>query len=245
MLLPKWKHWVMGSDVHGDMQETEAVRVFHKFNREVKPEIRWFLGDLWDFRPLRRGADEEEKREAMNGDFNAGMRFIREFKPTAMALGNHCMRLWHLSRKRNGIMSEHADILINKFEKYMGGINALVVPYASHMGILQYGHLKGAHGYKIGVNAARMQAQVFGAIHVGHGHGIQCANIEGLENRIGRMIGCLCQLYMPYSHTNTAQLMHRHGFAHGVVNTKTGDYFSLQAESINGNWIIPTEMRQF
>lgn len=245
MLLPKWKHWVMGSDVHGDRQDKSAVKVFHAFNREVQPEIRWFLGDLWDFRPLRKGADEEEKREAMNDDFNAGMRFIREFKPTAFARGNHDERLWKLRDLNKGIMSEHAAHLITRAENFLDENSVVMLPYRSDQGILQQGHLKGAHGYKIGVNAARMQAQVFGAIHVGHGHGIQSANIEGIQNRIGRMIGCLCDLYMPYSHANTAQLMHRHGFAHGVVNIQTGEYFSFQAESINGKWIIPTEMRDF
>lgn len=245
MLLPKWKHWVMGSDLHGDMQDPQAVRVFHKFNREVQPEIRWFLGDLWDFRPLRRGADEEEKRQEMGGDFNAGMRFIREFKPTEMALGNHDMRLWYLSRKRKGIMSEYADSLIARFDNYMNGIGARVAPYASHNGQLKIGHLKGVHGFAAGINASRRHAQAFGAVHTGHGHGIQVSPVEGMDNRIGRMIGCLCDLYMEYSHNTLGQLLHRHGFAHGVVNTKTGDYFSLQAESINGKWIIPTEMREF
>lgn len=245
MLLPKWKHWVMGSDLHGDMQDKQSVKVFHAFNREVQPEIRWFLGDLFDFRAIREKANEEEKREGMLEDFNAGMRFIRTFRPTEMALGNHDMRLWLLRLKNKGIMSEYAGSLINRFEKYMGGIGVKVLPYASHQNTLKLGHLKAVHGFAAGINASRRHAQAFGAVHAGHGHGIQVSPVEGIDNRIGRMIGCLCDLYMPYGHNTLGQLLHRHGFAHGVVNTQTGDYFSLQAESINGKWIIPTEMKEF
>lgn len=245
MLLPKWKHWVMGSDVHGDMQDKAAVSVFHKFCRDVKPEIRWFLGDLWDFRPLRKKADEEEKRELMREDFNAGMRFIREFKPTEFARGNHDERLWKLRDANKGIISEYAGELIGRVDKFLEQTDCRMVPYGSHVGLLKIGHLQGVHGYATGIGATRKHAQVYGAVHTGHGHGVQSATIESLNPRTARMIGCLCELYMPYSEATMGQLMHSHGFAHGAVHTKTGDYVSFQAQAINGTWIIPTDMREY
>ena len=53
-----------GFDVHGDQQDKKACEVFFKFAKDWKPEIRVMGGDLFDFRPLRKKASEDERLPA-------------------------------------------------------------------------------------------------------------------------------------------------------------------------------------
>ena len=80
--MSNWTRFIAGFDVHGDKQNKAACEVFFRFMKDWKPEIRVMGGDLFDFRPLRRKASEEEKRESMREDFEAGMGFLKRMRPT-------------------------------------------------------------------------------------------------------------------------------------------------------------------
>ena len=44
--MTNWAHFIVASDLHGDMQESSAVNALRKFCREWKPTLRIFAGDL-------------------------------------------------------------------------------------------------------------------------------------------------------------------------------------------------------
>jgi hypothetical protein len=48
------------SDFHGDRHDPVAGRV-QDVRGGLQADAPWFLGDLWDFRALRVGADRDEK----------------------------------------------------------------------------------------------------------------------------------------------------------------------------------------
>jgi hypothetical protein len=52
--------FVAASDFHGDRHDPAALKGFKSFVEDFKPALRWFLGDLWDFRAIRVGADADE-----------------------------------------------------------------------------------------------------------------------------------------------------------------------------------------
>jgi predicted phosphodiesterase len=236
-----WDRWAIFSDNHGDCQDPKAIRAATKFLDLWKPTIRIHAGDNWDFRPLRRKASEEEKRELMRADFDAGMKFFKVFKPTHFLRGNHDERLWDLAKENKGIMSEYARSLIAEAKNTLDKFGSKMLPYEKRKGVLKLGKLRVIHGYCHGVTAARRSAQAYGSVFMGHAHSIQSSSIEGLDNRVGHIIGCLCLLDMDYSRATMASLVHRHGFRFGVIHRKSGIYQSWQAESINGTWIIPTD----
>lgn len=240
-----WERFIIGSDSHGDMVDPEALKVFKKFNVDYQAKHRWHLGDIWDFRPFRGKASEEERREPMLHDFNEGMKFLKWYKPTQVTLGNHDDRLWKMWLANKGPMSDYAGLLANRAQNLFKSLKTEVKPYRSDQGIISLGHMNGIHGYDTGPFAAKRAAESYGCVFMGHGHGIQTANLPTIKNIIGRMIGCLCNLYMEYGHTKRAQLMHRHGFVFGEVNRKTGDFFSHQAECINGVWRIPSGWKEY
>lgn len=75
--MSNWTRFIAGFDVHGDKQNKAACEVFFKFAKDWKADIRVMGGDLFDFRPIRRKASEDEKRESMREDFEAGIGFLK------------------------------------------------------------------------------------------------------------------------------------------------------------------------
>lgn len=234
-----YKKFLIGWDIHGDNQDTEANRAFFKFAKLYKPDIRVCGGDLWDFRAIRKKASEEEKRDSMLKDFQKGKEWLMEFKPNYFLRGNHDERLWDLAQEDRGVISDFAYQGTQEISNLMRKINCHMFPYDRIKGVLRIGSLKVIHGFVGGVTAARRTAMAYGSILMGHGHGISHCSIESVDNRMGRMCGCLCKLDMPYLRASLGAMTHRHGFAYGVVSD-TGKYHVVQAERVGNKWLLPT-----
>lgn len=234
--LPNYRRFVAVADNHGDMVDKEAARAFHGFCDDWKPEIRIHLGDCFDFRPLRRKADKEERRESMIGDFEAGKEFLERFKPEVFISGNHDQRLPDLAAQGNGILSDYAQKCVNEIEALGKAVGFRILPYHKRLGVYRIGSLKCIHGFMCGITAARRTALTYGSVIMGHGHAIDHQTIEGLEPRMGRMIGCLVKLDMEYNRASIGSLRHAHGWLAGVVNEKTGEYHCQQIQRIGDKW---------
>jgi hypothetical protein len=180
----------------------------------------------------------------MRHDFDAGMKFFKLLQPTHFLRGNHDERLWDLMKSNQGILSEYAGSLVREADTLLRSMGTRMLPYDKRHGVLEIGKLRGIHGYCSGINAARRSALAYGSVISGHNHGIQVASIEGLDNRVGRIVGCLCVLNMEYSRATMASLVHRHGFAYGVIHKRSGLYHIWQAEEIEGSWIFPSDIQE-
>jgi hypothetical protein len=237
----RYKKWVACADYHGDKHDRRAAALFREFVRFYRPSRRWFLGDLFDFRPWRVGADEEERRERIAEDFEAGIDFMAWYRPHVITLGNHDIRLWD-TRDRGGPMADFADSLIKRFEKLAECLGVRVLPYDKRKGVHREGRLKMAHGFFDGTTAARQMAQSYGSILFGHGHAIDVATTPGPEPRAGRMIGCLCRLDFRYNRSHVATLRQRHGWAYGTL-FKNGMYQAFQAEVIGQHAVVAERIK--
>lgn len=237
-----WVKFIAVFDNHGDVCDTNAVSKMFDFKENYwKPKIVIHGGDNFDFRPLRKKASEEERRDSMIEDFDAGMNFLKRLKPTYFLRGNHDQRLWDLSQEDRGVISDFAFKGTQEIESELDKMKCHMLPYDKRKGVLRLGHLKIIHGYLCGVTAARRTAQIYGSVCMGHGHAIQQASIEGLEQRTGIMGGCLCRLDLDYTRASTGSLAWEHGFLYGLLNEKTGHYVVYQARKIDHKWILPTE----
>ena len=235
-----YKRFVYVSDTHGDCIDPKAERAFFKFLAEYNPQIRIHGGDLWDMRPLRRGACEEEKREKLRNDFDCGIEFLSRYRPTNMLLGNHDIRLWNLARDGFGLQQEYAQNLVGEAEGVFAKLKCPVLPYDKRLGVLQIGKLKAIHGYATGPYAARRQAQAYGNVLAGHTHDIASCSIEDVTAHTCHICGCLALLDMPYNSTQIGALRHRQGWGMGVINTRTGIFHFAQVEGVNGKFVYPT-----
>ena len=235
-----WKTFCFVSDVHGDQQDPQAVKAFYRFCDDFRPSIRIMGGDLFDMRPLRRGASEEEKREKLMTDFNCGLEFLRKYQPTNLLLGNHDIRLWNMARDGFGITQEYATGLVNVVEALCAKMKCPVLPYDKRKGVLSIGKLKAIHGYATGPHAARRQAQAYGNVLAGHTHDIASCTIEDVTAHTCHICGCLALLDMPYNSTQIGALRHRQGWGMGVINTRTGIFHFAQVEGVEGRFVYPT-----
>lgn len=212
--------FVAAGDLHGDRQDITAVRAFKKFVKEFDPKKRIFLGDIWDFRAIREGAKKDEKRHSMQADFDAGMEFLKWYKPNVITLGNHDQRLWDLVEKdgvkKAGPLTDLAKLFISEFEELTASNSTTVLPFDKRRGIYKYNGQKFGHGFVGGKNAASEMAQVYGNIIFGHIHAVDVASEPGDEPRVARSVGCLCQLDMSYNRSHLTAMRQQHGWSYGA-----------------------------
>lgn len=240
-----WTPFVVAGDMHGAQQDPSAMKAFYNFCKLWKPKIRVLNGDLWDMVPLRRGAGADEQRESMLEDFDAGLDILTTFKPNVLLLGNHDVRLWNLRAKGTGIQRDFATTAIAKVEKVTEKLDCTILPYNNRDGIYSIGNLHVMHGFGSGLGMARRMVQAYGSLILGHLHTIDIVSVEGPHRRMGRLAGCLCKLDLDYANTTLANLRWQHGFAYGVVDTLSGNYFAWQAESVDGRWLMPEGIKEF
>jgi hypothetical protein len=224
------------------MQDAAAVNALSRFIREWKPKHRICLGDCWDFRALRTKASEEERRESLRADFDAGLAWLEDFAPTHdLLLGNHDIRLWDRAKLNNGPMADYCGELVTRVDASLARCRVGTRPYCKRLGVLRLGHLKLLHGFSCGVTAARQHALAYGSCLFGHVHSVDEASVPGLDRRVARSIGALCRLDYDYNRGSVNTLRHANGWAYGVIEDRTGEYQVWQAEGINGKYVVAKE----
>lgn len=242
----KWRRFVAATDIHGDKQDADSVNALWRFMEHWKPELKFCLGDVWDFRPLRNGAGPEERSESMQEDYESGLRFIERFfdgdGEKYLNLGNHDYRLWDWAETRRGVERDFAAGRVMIVEERLQQLGVKWVPYHKRHGVIKVGHLRLLHGFHCGVFAARQAAAIYGSCLMGHTHCVDEHHTPGLERRACRIIGALCKLDMEYNARQPNTLKQANGFAYGVINKLTGDYHVWQAESFGGEWIVPSDV---
>jgi hypothetical protein len=237
-----WSKFQIGFDIHGDEQDHSTCESFFEFQKVWKPDIKILGGDLWDLRPLRKKASDEEKRESMRNDFDMGMEWLKRFEPDFFLRGNHDERLWELAEADCGPRSDLAIIGIEKIEKEIKKMKCRMLPYHKSKGVLRIGHLKVLHGFFCGVYAARQHALVYGSCLFGHVHDITEHSIPGIERRVARCGGALCHLDLDYAARTPNTMRQANGWPYGIINKKNGNYFCWQAEKIGGKFMIPSDI---
>lgn len=234
--MSNWQKVLFASDLHGDQQYPAAVNALLEFSERWKPDVKIFGGDLWDFRPLRGKASEEERRDSIVRDFNDGMQFFQQWRPNYFLRGNHDERLWEKADEDNGIISDLCRKFSGDVESDLSKLKCAMRPYHKTRGLLQIGKVKFLHGFYAGVNAARRHALSYGSCVFGHVHSIDHQTIEHFEFTMARSAGCLCKLDMPYLDRSVGSLRHQHGFIALAIHRKTGLFHCQQMVNVAGSW---------
>lgn len=244
----KPRRFVVVGDSHGDMVDPVTQAALFAFIKDYRPEIRVHLGDAWDFRNLRKGASDDEKAASMQEDWEMGSEFLRKFfeggKENHFLRGNHDERLYNLQASATGVLRDYANEGVGKLEGTIQKSRARMLPYDSRLGVLEIGHLKAVHGYHAGVGACRQHAMIYGNVVVGHTHSIESAAVSSLEPAEARMIGCCCQIDLPYANKNTAKLRHANGFVYGLIFSD-GTYQIFQTRKLNNKFYAASQVNEY
>lgn len=231
--------WAACGDNHGDQVDPSTLAAYQDFNKWFKPDIRIHLGDNWDFRWLRRSASDEEKAQTVAADFEAGLDFIKWYKPTVFLNGNHDDRLRKLLDSTAGAQRELAGQWLDRISVALSGVAQF--PYCKRRGVYRLHDHAFIHGYGHGDNAAKMAAQAYGNVVMGHTHRIDSVRIVSPEDRYGYSAGCLCSLDMDYTRPNLGTLRHAHGWVYGVIVNRR--VVVWQARKYGNVWVLPSEAR--
>jgi len=241
-----WRRFCIVSDLHGDRQDVRAVTAFHAFCKDYKPERRILAGDVWDFRPIRKKAEDHERAESMRCDYEAGLNFIDEFRPQVFLLGNHDTRLWRVRDTATGIIKDSCDNIIQDIDKKMKRHKCAMLPYDKRQGVYPLGRLNVLHGFFCGKFAAKQHAEVYGTCAFGHTHACTEFNVPIFPNgKTAFNIGCLCDLNMEYDAARPNSLAQRHGWAYGVVDEATGDFILHLAKEVRGRYVASSEVQWY
>lgn len=244
----KGRKFIVCSDVHGDMQDPEAVAAIHHFIADFKPEIRVLAGDLWDFRNLRKGASDDEKAASLVDDWEAGMEFSGQFfkggNENHFLFGNHDDRIYQFAGSCVGVLRDYARDGIKRVEGHLRKVRAKHLPYDSALGVLNLGKLSIIHGFHAGMSAASQHARIYRNCLYGHCHVIESAPVAALEPAEAKCIGCMCIRDMDYANAKTGKLRWAQGFAYGLL-FEDGSYHLEQARKINGKFICSTDFRSY
>lgn len=242
-----WARWIAAGCIHGDQADASALRVLYDFTEEFKPTHRICLGDLFDFRPLRRNATAAERAEGVSRDWEAGLAFLRRWRPTAYVLGNHELRLWEAAESPvDGIVQDVARQAVKGIEDWCRAEGCTLIDYnVRHVYTL--GPLTFVHGMRAGKYApAHMAAAFPGQTVFAHTHSRGYARAETLDRREAWNVGCLRTLDPAYATTRHATLRWAHGFGYGGVDVDSGvAHVQLAAPDEDGVWRLMSSWREY
>lgn len=231
--------FIYASDLHGDQANQEAVNKLLEVSALIKPKIKVFGGDLFDFRAWRKGASIEDKCGNMQSDWQSGVQFIKLWRPTHLLLGNHDWRLYEKREDINADVSMLATQLVDQLQQVCKKIDCKIIPYGiEHR--LQFGKLAMLHGVNHGTNGLHSTAMNFGHVVMGHIHSVGVAPTTRSDRAVGYSAGCLCNPVMEYNQRQVATFRHTNGFIHGLLHPD-GSYDVAQAKKDmdSGRWTVP------
>lgn len=236
--------WI--SDTHGDKADPGTLAVFREVVESFRPVHRIHGGDAFDFRWLRRAARDDEKRETIEADVEAGCDLLGWYRPTVALLGNHDDRLTRAIASDTGHLKFLCSQLWDRIQAASPSTRWL--PYSARS-FYRLGDTVFIHGVGHGMNAVREAARVYGNVVCGHGHGMEMVSVPRVGDRgvfsIGRMMGCGCDLRMDYAAAALGALRWVHGFGWGWVNTETGSVSIHQAYEEAGEWFNLPDARTY
>lgn len=237
-----FKRFIVGADNHGDLVCPKAVKKFLDFTSDWKPHYRIHLGDFVDAAYLRNGAGQEEKAHGITDDFNQGMKFLEQYRPHILTLGNHCDRVWQTSHKQSdGFLREACADLANGAERRFKQMGIKWIPYQVSRSIqMPEGGPQLIHGFRSSVNPAKAHFDNWGPCIHGHVHTPDEYTARHINGSQAFSVGCLADISkLSYADRSPAKLGWRQGFLYGYINTKTGKWNAWNVKNEDGDWISP------
>jgi predicted phosphodiesterase len=228
-------------DTHGDHADPKTIDVILRFKKAWKPDLIIHGGDAFDFRRLRVGASEEERRESMGDDLAMGCDFLEKLKPHVWTRGNHCERIYLAAKSTDGDTRRLACQDIETIHKSLRG-DVKIIPYNKRK-VFRYADTNIFHGFYGGVNAAMQTARAYGKSIAGHVHRPDVASVPSLDRATCYLSGAGCRLNADYNARQPGTLAQQAGFIFGVKLHGSLTIYSATCEK--GIWLLPTGFEAF
>jgi hypothetical protein len=138
---------------------------------DFDPHERVCLGDLHDYAALRSGASgTADEFSDLELDFDAGIQWLRRYRPTKRVHGNHDHRIYKLLNDPRAKLALLAKAVTLSIQEVDDENETDVKPYHMRRGWFQFGDLLAGHGWMFNEHAVRDHAETFGKCVIAHLH---------------------------------------------------------------------------
>ncbi len=246
-----WKEFIIATDTHGELICPDYKKRILQFCKDHPKARRYHLGDFLDLPQLRRGAGDEDRAHSLREDIQAGIGFIREYRPEVMTLGNHDHRLFLLADSgRECLEVDFAKQLRDQILKELDHIGCKTLEYDVEKGWHEIGP-SGAksgpkligHGYVSSMYPAKVNCSHWGSTVTGHVHCFDYHQLDNLAHSESYVVGCgIGSIKQEYNRTHRRRLKHQVGFAYGVICDRSGEWILWNIKKTKeGKWLDPTK----
>lgn len=248
--MSKWKRFVAFGDTHGDMVHKPTLESLLQFIKEFKPHYKIHLGDLFDYRALRKGitAQESDAYDDLRNDTLMGHTILRETQPNVFLMGNHDHRIVRVMEEHsNGLMREAAATGIARLEETCRKTKTQIIPYHYNKGIYNIDNIYFTHGYTANQRSVAQHAEYFGnginsSVIMGHLHRVESMPGKSHGRATGYSVGCICNYEaMTYAAHRLATSMWEHAWCYGITSDKGHQIWI--ARKTGNEWILPMELK--
>lgn len=225
---------------HGGLADPKALDAVLRFRDKWKPDCVIHLGDAFDTTAFRSGAKgTSDESEPVRPDLDAGIQFLKSYRPNVLTCGNHEDRLWNLRSHPSAIVSELAMSIVTEIQTECERMKCKLIPYHFKQ-FHQLGDTKFFHGTLFNEMCCRDHAEAYGNCVFAHAHRPGMAYGRRFDSPLGVCVGTLLDpARANYAKSRRATLGWGQGFAWGeYCDTRTVTWLHVQPQN-QTEWVLP------
>lgn len=159
---------------HGSHINWDAAKWALDFAKDFNPQIRVHLGDAFDMTPFRSGAKgTNDEAASVKEDIDAAFKFLNEYRPNVLFMGNHEDRIFRMQDHYNGVIADNCQRIVSDIMGWGVKTKCEIVQYASivdHHSWRLFGDTLAGHGIMYGDNCTRDHVELLRGMSVIHAH---------------------------------------------------------------------------
>jgi len=237
-------------DNHGHLACDDTLDAIMEGVSRYKPKVRVHLGDNWDMTCLRKGIENGSKEaiDNLREDMDAGIKWIRRYRPTHFLFGNHEWRVYDLLHNTDSMSkARKAQDVIDEMKRELRAVGCKVIkPYDVRDCKITIEGIDFIHGMSHGKNALLKDQATYGTpgngFAMGHLHREEQLNYQHIEGGAAFLCGCAMDISLAnYALRRSATLRWQNGFLRFVTDGKKYKGYQIHRWD-SKHWVFDGEL---
>ena len=237
-------------DNHGHLACDDTLDAIMEGVSRYKPKVRVHLGDNWDMTCLRKGIENGSKEaiDNLREDMDAGIKWIRRYRPTHFLFGNHEWRVYDLLQNTDSMSkARKAQDVIDEMKRELRAVGCKVIkPYDVRDCKITIEGIDFIHGMSHGKNALLQDQSTYGTpghgFAMGHLHREEQLNYQHIEGGAAFLCGCAMDISLAnYALRRSATLRWQNGFLRFVSDGKKYKGYQIHRWD-SKHWVFDGEL---
>lgn len=237
-------------DNHGHLACDDTLDAIMEGVSRYKPKVRVHLGDNWDMTCLRKGIENGSKEaiDNLREDMDAGIKWIRRYRPTHFLFGNHEWRVYDLLHNTDSMSkARKAQDVIDEMKRELRAVGCKVIkPYDVRDCKITIEGIDFIHGMSHGRNALLQDQATYGTpghgFAMGHLHREEQLNYQHIDGGAAFLCGCAMDISLAnYALRRSATLRWQNGFLRFVSDGKKYKGYQIHRWDFK-HWVFDGEL---